>query len=159
LFDSEVQRMFDGRLAKDGDDMPATAAPIRVFLADHSGIIRDRVAAMLAARGVSVVGHGDTPQACIDGILATRPDVVVLEVELSGGSGLQVLRAVRLLEPGIACVVFTIHADPGFCLRYLTEGALRFLDKANEFDQLADAVEQAFVQAQDQPSANGSSAH
>jgi DNA-binding NarL/FixJ family response regulator len=151
--------MFDGSLAKHGYDMPATSAPIRVFLADHSGIIRDRVEAMLVARGMSVVGQGDTPQACIDGILATRPDVVVLEVELSGGSGLQVLRAVRLLEPGIACVVFTIHTDPAFCLRYLTEGAQRFLDKANEFDQLATAVEQAFAQAQDQPSANGSSAH
>lgn len=151
--------MFEERLAKDGDDMPATTAPIRVFLADHSGIIRDRVTAMLGAQGMSVVGHGDTPQACIDGILATRPDVVVLEVELHGGSGLPVLRAVRLLEPGIACIVFTIHADPAFCLRYLTEGAVRFLDKANEFDQLADAVAQAFAQTQEQPSANRPGSH
>jgi DNA-binding NarL/FixJ family response regulator len=130
-----------------------------VFLADHSGIIRDRVAAMLGARGISVVGHGDTPQACIDGILATRPDVVVLEVELGGGSGLQVLRALRLLEPGIACVVFTLHPAPAYCLRYLAEGATRFLDKAKEFDQLASAVEQAFARAQEQPFTTGFAAH
>ncbi|HXE48218.1 MAG TPA: response regulator transcription factor [Ramlibacter sp.] len=139
--------------------MPATTVPIRVFLADHSGIIRERVAAMLVARGMSVVGHGDTPRECIDEILATRPDVVVLEVELDGGSGLQVLRAVRLLEPGIACLVFTIHADPAFCLRYLAEGARRFLDKATEFDQLASAIEQAFAWTQEQPDTDRSGAH
>ena len=139
--------------------MPATTVPIKVFLADHSGIIRERVAAMLIARGMTVVGHGDTPQECIDGILVTRPDVVVLEVELDGGSGLQVLRAVRLLEPGIPFVVFTIHADPAFCLRYLAEGARRFLDKATEFDQLANAVEQAFAQIDEPPLNDRAGAH
>ena len=114
---------------------------------------------MLIARGMTVVGHGDTPRECIDEILATRPDVVVLEVELDGGSGLQVLRAVRLLEPGIACVVFTIHADPAFCLRYLAEGARRFLDKASEFDQLANAVEQAFAQTEEPPFNDRAGAH
>ena len=85
--------------------------------------------------------------------------MVVLEVELDGGSGLQVLRAVRLLEPGIACVVFTIHADPAYCLRYLAEGAQRFLDKASEFDQLANAVEQAFAQTEEPPFNDRSGAH
>ncbi len=132
--------------------MPATTAPIRVFLADHSGVIREPMAAILEARGMAVVGHGVTPQACIDGILATRPDVVVLEVELQGGSGLPVLRAVQLLGPGISCVVFTLNVDPAFCLRYLTEGAQRFLDKANEYDQLANAIVQAFERTREPPS-------
>jgi len=150
---------FIPQLASEGDEMPAATVPVRIFLAGYSSLIRERMAAVLAARGMTVVGHGGTARECIDEILATRPDVVVLEVQLEGGSGLPVLRAVRLLEPGIACVVFTVHTEPAFCLRYLAEGAQRFLDKATEFAQLADAIEQAFVQTREQPSTNPSGAH
>jgi two-component system response regulator DesR len=116
---------------------------VRVFLADHFAIVRDRVAAVLAARAMNIVGQADAPQACIDGILSTHPDVVVLDVELKGGTGLQVLRAVRPIRPNTAFVVFSIHAGPAYRKRYLDEGAWRFLDKATEFDQLANAVERA----------------
>ena len=123
--------------------MPEIIGPVRVFLADDSALIRQRVAAMLARRAMEIVGQADTPQQSIDGILAVRPDVVVLDVQLEGGTGLQVLRAVRQIEPGIAFIVFSNYAAPPYRKRYLGEGAWRFLDKAAEFDQLVDAVEQA----------------
>jgi two-component system response regulator DesR len=123
--------------------MPQSHEPVRVFLADDSALIRERVAAMLAARAMAIVGHAETPQGSIDGILAARPDVVVLDVQLEGGSGLQVLRAVREAAPGIAFVVFSNNSGPAYRKRYLGEGALRFLDKSTEFDQLVPAVENA----------------
>lgn len=123
--------------------MPHRAAPVRVFLADDSPLICDRVAAMLAAAGMAVVGRGDTPQACFNGILASHPDVVVLDVQLDGGSGLEVLRTVRVAAPDIAFVVFSNHAAPAYRKRYLGEGARQFIDKSTEFDLLAPAVERA----------------
>jgi len=106
-------------------------------------MIRERVAAMLASQAMNVVGHAETPQGSIAGILAAQPDVVVLDVQLEGGSGLEVMRAVRQAEPDIAFVVFSNNAGPAYRKRYLGEGALRFLDKTTEFDQLAAAVERA----------------
>lgn len=44
--------------------------PVRVFLADDSALVRQRVAAMLGARAMAIVGHTETPQGAIDGILA-----------------------------------------------------------------------------------------
>lgn len=126
--------------------MPQSDVPVRVFLADDSALIRDRVAAMLGARAMDVVGHAETPQASIDGILAARPDVVVLDVQLEGGSGLQVLRAIRQAAPDIAFVVFSNNSGPAYRKRYLGEGAQRFLDKSTEFDQLVPAVENASQQ-------------
>jgi two-component system response regulator DesR len=123
--------------------MPHRAVPVKVFLADDSPLICDRVAAMLAAAGMSVVGRGDTPQACFDGILASHPDVVVLDVQLDGGSGLEVLKTVSLASPGVAFVVFSNHAAPAYRKRYLGAGARQFIDKSTEFDQLAPAVERA----------------
>lgn len=123
--------------------MPTDTASLRVFLADDSAAIRERVAGMLTRRCMDIVGEAETPQGSIDGILAVRPDVVVLDCQLEGGSGLQVLRAVRAAEPGIAFVVFSNNSAPAYRKRYLGEGALRFLDKTTEIDQLAAAVAEA----------------
>lgn len=120
--------------------MPQRTSPIKVFLADDSALIRTRVAALLADPDVTVVGEGETPDDCIDGILATLPDVVVLDVQLDGGQGLEVLRAVRAAAPRISFVVFSNNSGPAYRKRYLDAGAVRFLDKAAEFDQLACAV-------------------
>jgi two-component system response regulator DesR len=118
---------------------PATE-PLKVFLADDSSAIRERVAQMLAREAMDIVGQAATPQASIDGILGMQPDVVVLDVQLEGGTGLQVLRAVRQASPGIAFVVFSNNSAPAYRKRYLGEGATRFLDKSSEFDQLPAAV-------------------
>ncbi|TWO72699.1 response regulator transcription factor [Caenimonas sedimenti] len=117
--------------------------PLRVFLADDSAAIRQRVAVLLAGSEMAIVGEGETPAACIAGILGAQPDVVVLDAQLDGGTGLDVLRAVRGAAPGIAFIVFTNNAGPAYRKRYLAEGAVGFLDKSGEFDQLAGAVVRA----------------
>jgi DNA-binding NarL/FixJ family response regulator len=119
----------------------ATATkPVRVFLADDSGEIRRRVAEILSAKEMDIVGQAETPQACITAILGLNPDVVVLDVQLEGGSGLQVLKAVKEKAPEVAFVVFSNNSGPAYRKRYLGEGANRFLDKSTEFGQLAQAV-------------------
>lgn len=119
------------------------AHPVKVFLADDSVLIRERVAAMLGANAMIIVGQAETPQGSINGILAAQPDVVVLDVQLNGGSGLQVLRAVRQAASAVTFVVFSNNSGPAYRKRYLKEGAVRFLDKTTEFDQLARAVVKA----------------
>jgi DNA-binding NarL/FixJ family response regulator len=113
---------------------------LKVFLADDSQQIRQRVNALLANAQMAIVGEGATPDSCIEGILNSHPDVVVLDVQLEGGSGLQVLKAVRSQDPAVAFVVFSNNSAPAYRKRYLGEGAVRFLDKSTEFDQLAQAV-------------------
>lgn len=92
---------------------------------------------------MAVVGQAQTPQDAIDGILSTRPDVVVLDVQLAGGSGLEVLRTVRRAAPEIAFVVFSNNSGLAYRKSYLRGGAVRFLDKSTEFDQLAQSVADA----------------
>jgi DNA-binding NarL/FixJ family response regulator len=123
--------------------MPQSNVPVKVFLADDSAMIRERVAAMLSAKAMSVVGEAVSPQGSIQGILALHPDVVVLDIQLEGGSGLEVLRAVRLADPDIAFVVFSNNSGAAYRKRYLAEGASRFLDKTTEFDQLIPAIQTA----------------
>lgn len=120
--------------------METRSATLKVFLADDSAPIRQRVGEMLVAQAMTIVGEGQTPQACIDGILGLHPDVVVLDCQLEGGTGLDVLKAVRKADPTVAFVVLSNNSGPAYRKKYLAEGATRFLDKSTEFDQLAQAV-------------------
>ncbi len=126
--------------------MARTDSSLKVFLADDSALIRTRVAAMLAAPAMTIVGQASSPQACIDGICASHPDVVVLDVQLEGGTGLDVLRGVRAAAEtaGAATlpqfIVLSNNAEDAYRKRYLAEGAHLFLDKSTQFDQLAGAI-------------------
>lgn len=135
--------MVRGRGPGHSRAMSQSQVPVKVFLADDSAPIRDRVAAMLETSAMAIVGQAGTPQASIDGILATSPDVVVLDVQLEGGQGLEVLRAIRQAAPIVAFVVFSSNSGPAYRKRYAAEGATAFLDKTTEFDQLVQAVKNA----------------
>ena len=117
-----------------------SSGSIRVFLADDSRQIRQRVQALLVAADLAIVGEAATPATCIAAILDCHPHVVVLDHRLEGGTGLEVMRAVRVADPGIAFVVFSNNAASAYRKRYLDAGAVRFLDKSSEFDQLASVV-------------------
>ncbi|MGE4240799.1 response regulator [Ramlibacter sp.] len=112
---------------------------VKVYLADDSAAIRVRVRSLLEG-GAEVIGEGATPAECVEGILRTRPDVVVLDVQLEGGPGLQVLKAVRHAAPDVGFVVFTNNSGPAYRKRYLAEGAYRFLDKSGDTAALPVAV-------------------
>ena len=128
------------RCLRDSRGMQDSTSPIRVFLADDSELSRRRVAEMLTSQGMVVAGQADTPESAISGILAVRPDAVVLDVQFEKGTGMQVLRAVLKAVPGIPFIVLSNHAEPAYRARYLAEGAACFLDKHTEFYQLPGKV-------------------
>jgi two-component system, NarL family, response regulator DevR len=119
----------------------APARRTNVFLVEDSAPIRARLAEMLGdVAGVSVVGEAETPAAAIDGILHTHPDSVVLDIQLSGGSGIEVLRKVCPVAPDIVFIMLTNHPDPQYravCMQY---GATHFLDKSTEFDKVRKVI-------------------
>lgn len=115
---------------------------VKVFLVEDSPAIRTRLAAMLGKiAGVSIVGEADTPASAVEGILRTRPHSVVLDIRLIGGSGIDVLRKVRPIEPGIVFIMLTNHPDPQYRKVCMQAGANYFLDKANEFEKVKGVVE------------------
>jgi len=128
------------RRLRDSRGMKDSTSPIRVFLADDSELSRRRVAEMLTAQGMVVVGQADTPESAISGILAVRPDAAVLDVQFEKGTGMQVLRAVLKAAPGTPFIILSNHAEPAYRARYLAAGAACFLDKHTEFYQLAGQV-------------------
>jgi DNA-binding NarL/FixJ family response regulator len=114
---------------------------MQVFLVEDSAAIRERVAAMLEATpNAELVGHAADAEGAIRDILAGTPDVVLLDISLAGGSGFDVLRAVRPQAPQIDFYVLSnVSAYP---YRQLADtlGARGFFDKATEFERVRELI-------------------
>jgi DNA-binding NarL/FixJ family response regulator len=113
----------------------------QVYIVDDSPDIRARLAEMLGRiDNVRVVGQaGAAPEALVD-ILSLRPDSVLLDLNLNGSSGMQVLRAVHPQHPGIVFVVLTNHAELQYRRACERAGASYFLDKSTEFDRVPGVI-------------------
>ena len=112
-----------------------------VFIVDDLPSMRERLRELVdALPDVSVVGDAGTPSEAIAGILATRPACVLLDYQLVGGTGVDVLRAVRPQMPGVVFVVLTNHPDPQYRRACLAAGADYFFDKSTEFDRIGDVL-------------------
>lgn len=114
-----------------------------VFIVDDSASIRSRLAEMLTrVDGVTIVGEAATATEAIAGILRTQPDSVLLDLNLMGRTGIDVLRAVHPQAPSIVFVVLTNHAEPQYRTACTKAGAAYFLDKSCDFDRVPDVIAQ-----------------
>lgn len=113
----------------------------RVFIVDDSAAIRARLTEMLSTMAqVRVVGEAESAREAVAGILRAKPDSVLLDLNLMGRTGIDVMRSVRPKVPGIVFVVLTNHAEPQY-RRVCTEaGASYFLDKSSEFDRVREVI-------------------
>lgn len=85
---------------------------IRVFLLDDNEPVRRVLREVLEADdGIVVVGEASSAVEARALVLATRPDVVVLDVQLPDGSGLEVCGEIRATNPEIRCVMLSAFAD------------------------------------------------
>src|SRR4051812_28582971 len=86
--------------------------PITVFLVDDHELVRRGVAEMLEADpGIRVVGEAGTVEQGRGRILATSPDVALLDVRLPDGSGIDLCRDLHGAAPDVRCVMLTAYDD------------------------------------------------
>lgn len=108
---------------------------LRVFLVEDTISIRKRVAARFAAiEGVQVVGEAEEPGPALVGIGSTDTDVVVMDLHLTGGTGMELLRGLAQSRPPVITIVLTNHSGNGFRQACLANGAQYFFDKTSEFE-------------------------
>ena len=114
---------------------------MEIYLVEDSSLVRARLAALLEALpGTSLVGEADRADTAIRGILALRPDAVLLDLNLAHGSGFDVLRALSRDAPEIDVYVLSNFTDAPY--RELAErlGARGFFDKSIEIERVRDLV-------------------
>lgn len=116
---------------------PVTPEQLRVFIAEDSAAIRLRIVALVSdLRGVQCAGWADNVEAAIAGIRETLPDGLILDLQLVGGSGLQVLEAARAADPKLRVAVCSNWLTTQHRNACYAAGAEYVLEKSTEFADL-----------------------
>jgi DNA-binding NarL/FixJ family response regulator len=110
---------------------------MKVFLVDDSQAVRERLGEMIACiSDIELVACADNEDDAIEGILKFLPEVVIMDLILLCGSGIGVLRRLRLLALTTRVIVLTNSSAPCYRERCLELGADYFFDKSHEISKL-----------------------
>ena len=105
-------------------------APLRVMLVDDHEIVRDGIKAMLDTQDdIVVTAEAGTVQEAIDEADRTRPDVVVMDVRLADGSGIEATREIRAKHPETQVLMLTSFADDEALFASIMAGASGYVLK------------------------------
>jgi two-component system response regulator DevR len=116
---------------------------ISVFLLDDHEVVRQGIRTMLEASGrIRVIGESDSAEEATARIPALRPDVAVLDVRLPDGSGIEVCRAIRSVDPGLKALILTSYDDDEALFSAIMAGASGYVLKDVKRGDLLKAVEQ-----------------
>jgi DNA-binding NarL/FixJ family response regulator len=114
---------------------------LRIFIADDSELVRDRVKELISGvNGTEVVGEATTGEETLAALETMVPDVLILDIRMPGGNGIEALKAAKKLDPAPVVIMLTAYAYPQYMERCVAAGAEYFFDKATEFERVADAL-------------------
>ena len=114
---------------------------IRVLLVDDHAVVREGYRRLLERdQRIQVVGEAaDAAQACK--LAATiEPTVVVMDIALPGGSGLEAMRRMLVHEPKLRVLIFSMHGEAIFVSRAIQAGARGYITKSSAPEVLVTAV-------------------
>ncbi|MGH7268549.1 MAG: response regulator [Candidatus Rokuibacteriota bacterium] len=120
--------------------------PVTIVLADDHQVVRQGLRALLEAEpGFSVIGQVADGLEALDLVARLEPDVAVVDVMMPGLSGLEVTRQIHQRSPGTRVVVLSMHADEGYVLEALRNGASGYVLKDASAHDLVQAVHAAMA--------------
>ena len=115
--------------------------PIRVYLLDDHDVVREGLTFLLEQQDdIVVVGQSATATEATARIPALRPDVAVLDARLPDGSGIEVCRAVRAVDPTIKALILTSYDDDEALFAAIMAGASGYVLKEIRSSDLVTAV-------------------
>ena len=118
--------------------------PIRVLIVDDHEVVREGLRALLRRRSnLAVVGEADSVASAIEEAKRTEPDVVVMDVRLPDGSGVEACREIRAQRPETKVIMLTSYADDDAVFASIMAGATGYLLKQTRTQALTDAIERA----------------
>ena len=117
----------------------AARGPLRVVVVDDHAMFRTGVKAEIG-RSLDVVGEAEDVESAVRVVLGRRPDVVLLDVHLPGGGGVEVLRRVHEREPDQRFLALSVSDAAEDVIGVIRGGARGYVTKSISGPELVDAV-------------------
>jgi DNA-binding NarL/FixJ family response regulator len=116
-------------------------AKTRILIVDDHEVVREGLRALLSKReGFDVVGQAGTMEQAISEAARSLPDVIVMDVRLPDGSGIEACREIREVRPETKVIMLTSYADDDAVFASILAGAAGYVLKQTRGAALADAI-------------------
>ena len=116
---------------------------MKMLISDDSVSIRDRLVRMFSTMdGIELVGEAQDIHRAYDAIQTLRPDLVILDIQMGEGSGIDLLRDVKQNYPATVAIMLTNHPYPQYRQSCLDLGADYFFSKSTDLKLMIETVRQ-----------------
>jgi DNA-binding NarL/FixJ family response regulator len=118
-----------------------TTEDLRVMIVDDHEVVREGLRSLLDRReGMTVVAEAGTVAQAVERALQEKPAVVIMDVRLPDGSGVEACREIRATLPDTRMIMLTSYADDEAIIASIMAGASAYLLKQTRGQQLVDAI-------------------
>ncbi len=115
--------------------------PVRVVIADDEALFRSGLRLILDAQpDMEVVGEAGDGQETVRQAALLRPDVIVMDIAMPGGGGLQATRAIRAQGLRSKVLILTMHAEEQYLLPVIEAGGSGYVLKTGADSELIEAI-------------------
>jgi two-component system, NarL family, response regulator NreC len=114
---------------------------IRILLADDHNVMRAGLKLLLERHpGFKVVSEASDGNYAVENAIATKPDIVVLDIAMPKLSGIEAAQRINAHLPQTGIIILSMHSDEGYVLRALKAGARGYLLKDSAESDLIEAI-------------------
>lgn len=117
----------------------------RLYLVDDHPLMREGLRALLEARGHKVLGESADPTEALADLLRLRPEVLLLDINLGGRSGFELLAEIHRRHLPTRCIVLTMSAQPRHVAEAMRMGASAYVLKGSAASDLMSAIDAAVL--------------
>jgi DNA-binding NarL/FixJ family response regulator len=115
---------------------------MKVLIVDDSEVVVQRLRSSLAeVAGLEIVGQADNVADAVLEIRKLRPDVIILDIRMPGGSGIDVLEGLKAYPRPPIVIMLSNYSDRQYRKKCLQSGARFFFDKSAEFQKVAEVLQ------------------
>jgi len=102
----------------------------RIFIVDDHPLVREWLASLInQQQDLRVCGEADNGSKALELILAAKPDIAVVDISLTGNSGIELIKNLKTAAPQVAVLVLTMHDESLYAERALLAGAQGYVVK------------------------------
>ena len=143
MANSEVFTPAERSSANPGDGDSTTVEPICIVVVDDHQLFRTGLAELLEQEGLHIVGTAGDGESALALVAETAPDVVLMDLDMPGLSGLETTREISRIAPRTRVVVLTVSADEQTVVDAIAAGAHGYLLKGTSLTSLVGGIKAA----------------
>jgi len=139
--DGRIKARVKTSLAHTGTMAPPKPARARVFLVDDHPLVREWLASMIALESDLVIcGQAEESAGALALVAVARPDIMIVDLTLPRGSGLELIKDLRARFPAVRLLVLTTHDDAAVAVRAFRAGAHGYAVKRDPGPRIIEAI-------------------